>query len=914
MNQPRLPTLPKLTAPRDRTKEKPGDKCEVCNSNQNGHDILLCDSCDSGYHKFCLEPPLKSTPDFEWHCPRCLVGPGGYGFEEGAIYSLKSFQARANNFKDSHFDSKVIDPITNTNKPPSEEEVEREFWRLAESLTETVEVEYGADIHSTINGSGFPTMERDPQSQYATDPWNLNVLPLDKESLFRHIKSDISGMTVPWLYVGMVFSCFCWHSEDHQAYSANYQHFGATKTWYGIPAEDAEKFENAMRQAVPELFESDPDLLFQLTTLMTPDQLKKAGVRVYATDQRAGQFVITFPNAYHAGFNHGFNMNEAVNFAPQDWEPFGEAAVQKLQDFRRQPVFSHDELLLNAAARDHTIKTARWLGPALERTLDKDMIARREFFEKSKAAQEAAKPEGGSAMEIDGGRDSIVIDAYPDEIAEDSDICSYCKAFCYLSRFVCTKTGKTTCMHHGGTFECCDTPPEERFLGSRDEHILQYRRSDDELSADVRKVVDIAHQPEAWLEKLTKTIDEEPTPHLRSLRSLVTEGEKINAHWELPELVELKKFVDRCNDWVEDATAYITRKQQNRRKNERAWRKSSAAKVAELEERERELRNVDNIKKLLDTANGIGFDCPEIHNLQERADNIADYQRRVETALKNPQLKPTQELDELVEEGKGFNVDIPEIDQLDKVVQQLKWYEEARNQRDKVLSLQDVNDFIQQGIDLGISETDSYILHYKEQKSLGEFWESKAKELMAVENIHYQQLDALFKQAQTLPVSKETLAALDAMLKKQREAQDKIMNLYERSKLPDIRDRPHYKDVRDAMEQLNELNSKPNGTIDLEKEQKRHEDWMRRGKKLFGKANAPLHILLQHMQIVEARNESCFDLSDQPRMPVEPSSREHTPVDGDRPRDSEESNVFCICRKPEAGMMIECELCHEWYV
>ena len=29
-------------------------------------------------------------------------------------------------------------------------------------------------------------------------------MPFLEESLFRHIKGDISGMTVPWLYVGMM--------------------------------------------------------------------------------------------------------------------------------------------------------------------------------------------------------------------------------------------------------------------------------------------------------------------------------------------------------------------------------------------------------------------------------------------------------------------------------------------------------------------------------------------------------------------------------------------------------------------------------------------------------------------------------------------------------------------------------------
>ena len=82
-------------------------------------------------------------------------------------------------------------------------------------------------------------------------------------------------------------------------------HWGETKTWYSIPGDDADKFEAAIRREAPDLFEAQPDLLFQLVTLMNPGRLKESGVDVYACNQRAGEFVITFPKAYHAGFNHG---------------------------------------------------------------------------------------------------------------------------------------------------------------------------------------------------------------------------------------------------------------------------------------------------------------------------------------------------------------------------------------------------------------------------------------------------------------------------------------------------------------------------------------------------------------------------------------------------------------------------------
>lgn len=49
--------------------------------------------------------------------------------------------------------------------------------------------------------------------------------------------------------------------------------------------------------------------------------------KVVRTDQRAGEFVVTFPRAYHAGFNQGFNFAEAVNFSLADWVSLGVASV-----------------------------------------------------------------------------------------------------------------------------------------------------------------------------------------------------------------------------------------------------------------------------------------------------------------------------------------------------------------------------------------------------------------------------------------------------------------------------------------------------------------------------------------------------------------------------------------------------------
>ncbi|KAJ4975406.1 hypothetical protein NE237_000512 [Protea cynaroides] len=283
-----------------------------------------------------------------------------FGFQSGPDFTLADFQKYADDFKERYFGMKNAE--TNLNFVgvecikrwvPSVEDIEGEYWRIVEKPTEEVEVYYGADLETGVFGSGFPKVSSSVtgsiSDQYVVSGWNLNNFPRLPGSVLCFERGDISGVLVPWLYIGMCFSSFCWHVEDHHFYSLNYHHWGDPKLWYGVPGSRAVELENAMRKHLPDLFEEQPDLLHELVTQLSPSVLQSEGVPVYRAVQHSGEFVLTFPRAYHSGFNCGINCAEAVNVAPVDWLPHGQSAVELYSEQYRKTSVSHDKLLLGAA-------------------------------------------------------------------------------------------------------------------------------------------------------------------------------------------------------------------------------------------------------------------------------------------------------------------------------------------------------------------------------------------------------------------------------------------------------------------------------------------------------------------------------------------------------------------------------------
>ncbi|NWS45675.1 KDM4C demethylase, partial [Probosciger aterrimus] len=101
---------------------------------------------------------------------------------------------------------------------------------------------------------------------------------------------------------------------------------------YAVPPEHGKRLERLAQGFFPSSSHGCDAFLRHKMTLISPSILKKYGIPFDKVTQEAGEFMITFPYGYHAGFNHGFNCAESTNFATFRWIDYGKAA--KLLNWR----------------------------------------------------------------------------------------------------------------------------------------------------------------------------------------------------------------------------------------------------------------------------------------------------------------------------------------------------------------------------------------------------------------------------------------------------------------------------------------------------------------------------------------------------------------------------------------------------
>uniref|UniRef100_A0A8C7ZI76 [histone H3]-trimethyl-L-lysine(9) demethylase n=1 Tax=Oryzias sinensis TaxID=183150 RepID=A0A8C7ZI76_9TELE len=189
------------------------------------------------------------------------------------------------------------------------DDLERKYWK---NLTFVSPI-YGADVGGSIYDE--------------VRIWNIGHLNTLLDMVEQECGIVIEGVNTPYLYFGMWKTTFAWHTEDMDLYSINYLHFGQPKSWYTVPPEHGKRLERLAQGFFPGSSQGCDAFLRHKMTLISPSILKKYSIPFDRITQNEGEFMITFPYGYHAGFNHGFNCAESTNFATLRWVDYGKNAT-----------------------------------------------------------------------------------------------------------------------------------------------------------------------------------------------------------------------------------------------------------------------------------------------------------------------------------------------------------------------------------------------------------------------------------------------------------------------------------------------------------------------------------------------------------------------------------------------------------
>ncbi|KAH9508893.1 hypothetical protein Btru_050394 [Bulinus truncatus] len=321
---------------------------------------------------------------------------------------------------------------------PTASQVETDYWRIVDERTQHVSVQCG-HINTRAQASAFPTRK---DSAYSKHPWNLNIIPESPDCLLKYL-GPVSGITIPTLHMGMLYSTSCWSSDPHCLPYIQYLHTGVDIIWYCIPKSQRSKFRSAMSELTPTLLSNKPRWLKEDHVMVNPTLLKEHGVKVYRCVHKPRQFVVVFSGAYTATISCGYNISESVHFAVSSkWLPIGMEASLALTKSNERELFSMCALLCGLTQDDKvdaaTLTEALPLFSSLVyRELDKRTQLHAAGLRSEKRSVFSDSPPLGSNAKK---RFSIL---------ENEKVCEICDRICYLSMVLNEQDEQVLCLEHG---------------------------------------------------------------------------------------------------------------------------------------------------------------------------------------------------------------------------------------------------------------------------------------------------------------------------------------------------------------------------------------------------------------------------------------------------------------------------------
>lgn len=769
-------------------------------------------------------------------------------------YNLRQFQQKAQVFHGIYAKSKHL---LEDNLESTENDIEKEYWSmLSENLD--FEVEYGADIHTSIHGSPFPQAERDAQSLDCNDPWNLNSIPFNRESFFRFVDTPISSMIQPWLYIGMLFSTQAWNCSDFYSYWLSYCHFGDLRTWYTVPESDSEKFQNLLLS----LLKNNPknQSLFNSDLMISPETLKNHGIKCYAIDQRPGQIVVNFPKSYHSHFNHGFNLVESVNLLPMDdWLPYGRMCGDLFKMSKLEPPFCIDKMLVKMMEDDETrLCSLPVISLEVLEMCQKEQSLREIFFKSFSHIRQIQESEDCHDLDY---------------------LSTFSNQYSYLSRVVNSETGSIFTLEE--MLQNPDTVGDVsliiRVSDKKLKNLIGLAKGlnattikedqDCKIETDYQVSDDLQLQVNAWTERYVNHLKQNIRPSLEILRDLYIESQDmISLSPSGLNTDTLRQFLREADKWILDARPLL-RHIDSLAKN---WARTGPLNISELQRLANELQLLP-------------FESSETKTIEKWATEVQAFLDGVYGKIDYSINENCPELLKSGIIGRGRQLGI-DVNELEKWTQQATWLGKFVSRKAiegiKGFKSEEITNLLSEGCRLGI--------YLDEQANL--------PTLPPINKHSNRQEPIILPPPKSFPLphsempfsgrmsghSISNMANAYAKFPSEEALENQIKGLLTRPRDQTV----SFHEAQDLLKAGKQANLEPLLIAELERRVLEVEQWQHEGVVLFGLGTEMT--LEQWMPILWKA--------------VIPTSRSW-----------EEGQVYCLCRMERRNSMIMCESCNEWY-
>lgn len=499
-------------------------------------------------------------------------------------------------------------------------------------------------------------------------------------------------------------------------------------------------------------------------------------------------------------------------------------------------------------------------------------------------------------------------------LPDDERQCDVCKTTCFLSAMTCSCTTDTlVCLRHFTSL--CNCPPEK--------HTLRYRYTLDELPLMLQKLKLKAESFDHWVNRVKDALDPNTpkTMDLIELKALLHEadGKKFPKSDLLQTLKNAVEDAEKCASVIQ---------QLDLNKMRTRTRNSTDAKYK---------LTVEELVLFCEEIDSLACNLEEGKSVKELLSQTKLFEAESTRLLNVPlQECSIQELEKCLNHGNNLCIELPALKLIIQRLKQATWLKEVITIRKKadLLSMDGLKNVINAGLQLPSDKVlEKQLQDLQNLLTESEEWEERAQTLLKQQGpTVLTQAEQLITEAEEIDVYLPSEELIAESLKR---AKDWLTQLDE---INSAEYYPYYNAMEDLIKKGKSIPFNMTEVGRLECYLQAASAWREKTMRTFLRKNCSLtlmealspriSLLLQNKQGRKKTQDeepaiNCLNNSMDPAAVVAIfKDAEDKEMDGIRQLralnkakslDPTDNTTFCICNKGLFGLMMQCELCKDWF-